>query len=207
MNIILLGMQGSGKGTVVYNLEQHLDFALVSPGQILRQEVLTGSELGKYIHQIQVSGQLVDTDLVIETILSTLKNNEKNIVIFDGFPRNLEQLEKFEKYSKFDLVIHLDLDKETAIKRMANRLVCTSCGHTTSVDKVSTMICKCGGFLNKRADDTEEGIKKRLAIYESETKPLLEIFRKRGIVRDIDANRYPTEIVNDVLKVINECNN
>ena len=207
MNIILLGMQGSGKGTVIYNLEQHLDFKLVSPGQILRQEVSTGSDLGKYIHLIQVSGKLVDTDLVIETINAQLENNNKEIVIFDGFPRNLEQLNKFEKISKFDLVIHLDLDREVAIKRMSNRLVCNNCGHTTSADKVESYICKCGGTLARRADDTEEGIKTRLDIYERETKPLLNIFRQRGIVVDIDANRYPIEIVKDVLKVINEYKN
>ena len=117
MNIVLFGIQGSGKGTLVLDLEKHIKFSLISMGQLLRDEVATGSELGNHIKSIIENGNLVDINTILKVIGNKLSNNN-DIVIFDGFPRNKEQAEALEKIAKIDLVLHLNLSKEQAVQRI-----------------------------------------------------------------------------------------
>jgi len=208
MNIILLGIQGSGKGTLVADLEKYIDFSLVSVGQLLRDEVATGSELGKHIHKLQTEGLLVDLPIVMDVINKTIKSNVKNITIFDGFPRDRAQADELDKIANIDMAIYLNLSKDEAISRVINRLNCSNCGHITSKRKVANDICpQCGGKLIQRSDDTIEGITKRIELYLSETYPLIERYRERGVLVEVDADREPKLILEDVLKVINECKN
>ena len=209
MNIVLIGIQGCGKGTLVAGLEQHYDFDLISVGQLLRDEVATGSELGKTISGYIDKGLLVPLEIVKGALDNKLKSSTKKIIIFDGFPRNSEQAELLDSITNVDLVLHLQLDKEIAIQRIVNRLTCKKCGYITRRQDVSgDMVChQCGGELAQRADDVEESVKKRLELYENETYPLLDRYRTRGVVVDIDTNRDKKDILDSVLKVINEYNN
>lgn len=203
MNIVLLGIQGSGKGTLVLDLQKKLDFTLISVGQLLRDEVATGSELGKYIKNLQDKGELVDTKIVMDTLNKKLSNNKSKNVIFDGFPRSKEQADELDKICRVDKVIYLNLSKDVAINRILNRLTCEKCGYVTSKLKEKTYICsKCGGKLSARTDDTIEGVNKRFENYEKETFPLIERYRKTGVLVEIDANRTPNEVFEDVMKVI-----
>lgn len=203
MNIVLIGIQGCGKGTLVSGLEQHLDFDLISVGQLLRDEVKTGSELGKRIEAIQQSGQLVDLETVMKAVNNKLKNSTKEIKIFDGFPRSAEQADELDKITNVDLVLHLVLSKDVAIDRILNRLTCSSCGFITKKQAVTSNVCeKCGGTLAVRSDDTVEAINQRFEQYYKQTEPILKRYRARGVVADIDANRTPDEVLNSVLKVI-----
>ncbi len=205
MNIILLGIQGSGKGTLVSDLEKEIDFNLISVGQLLRDEVATGSEEGKHIHELQTAGILVELDIVMRVLNKKLSNKEHDITIFDGFPRNTEQADKLDNITKVDLAIHLNLNKEIAIERLVNRLNCSSCGFIANRMTHDSDICpQCGGKLVQRSDDTIEGISKRFELYELDTLPLIQRYRERGVLVEIDANQTPEERKNAVLKVINE---
>ena len=207
MNIILIGIQGCGKGTLVAGLEDHIKFSLVSMGQLFRDEIATGSSLGQEIKQIIDRGELVDMDIVMSTVKKKLETDANAIKIFDGFPRNLEQAEALDKITKVDLVIHLDLSKEIAIERLLNRLTCANCGFITRKEVVSSDVCpSCGGNLISRSDDTLESIKKRFAIFEQVTYPLLERYRKQGVRVETIESTNKEDALNAVLKVLNEYN-
>ena len=207
MNIVLIGIQGCGKGTLVAGLEDHINFSLVSVGQLLRDEVATGSELGKQIKQVIDAGDLVGLDIVMSTVKKKLETDINTIKIFDGFPRNLEQAEALDNITNVDLVINLTLSKETAIKRLLNRLTCSKCGYITRKDAVHSLECpECSGELVSRSDDTLESIEKRFAIYEKETYPLLARYKKQGVrVEEIESIDKDTTL-NTVLRVLNEYN-
>ena len=207
MNIVLIGIQGCGKGTLVAGLEKHIKFSLISMGQLFRDEIATGSSLGQEIKHVIDRGELVGMDIVMSTIKKKLETDNSPIKIFDGFPRNLEQADALDEITKVDLVIHLDLPKEEAKKRLLNRLTCSKCGFITRKDFVTSNKCpECDGELVSRSDDTIESIEKRFAIFERETYPLLEKYRKLGsrveTIKSIDKEIT----LNGVLKVLNEYN-
>lgn len=205
MNIVLIGIQGCGKGTLVSGLEKKFDLSLISMGLLLREEVATGSELGKKIKATMDKGELVSLDIISNTLKKKLSSTSKDITIFDGFPRNSEQADMLDTVANVDLVIHLNLSKSVALDRIMNRLTCAKCGHITKRQEVSNEICpKCGGKLVQRSDDTVDSINKRFEVYENETMPLLNRYRERGVVADIDADRTPDKVLADVLKVIYE---
>ena len=202
MNIVLLGIQGSGKGTLVLDLEKHLEFSLISMGQLLRDEVATGSVLGQEIAKLIDNGMLVTIDMIKQVIGKKL-NNTKELTIFDGFPRNNEQADMLDEIANIDLVVYLNLSREKAVERIVSRLTCTKCGNITSDKITKSQVCeKCGGKLAKRNDDTPEAVEKRLELYLSETYPLLERYRKRGIVLEVDASKSKQEVFETVYKVI-----
>lgn len=208
MNIVLIGVQGCGKGTLVAGLEKHLDFSLISMGQLLRDEVKTGSELGKKIKEKQEAGMLVDIDIVTAVLKKNLENDTKEFRIFDGFPRNAEQADELDKVTKVDLVINLNLPIEIAVERLLSRLTCEKCGFVTNKKYTNSTICpQCGGKLATRKDDNLEAINKRFKVFNMETFPLLERYEKQGVrvvtIDSIDAE----ETLNKVLKVINEHKN
>lgn len=207
MNIVLLGIQGSGKGTLVLALEKHLDFSLISVGLLLREEIATGSKLGKYISSVINNGNLLDTKTVMEVIDEKLKRT-KDINIFDGFPRNKEQADALDKIVKVDLVIYMNLPKEIAKERILNRLTCTKCGNVTSkLIENSTICSKCGGQLAAREDDTPQAVEKRFEQYENLTYPLLKKYQAETKVLELDATKPTSELLDIVLEVINEHNN
>ena len=206
MNIVLLGIQGSGKGTLVADLSNYLDFTLISVGQLLRNEVATGSELGKHIHKLQTAGNLVDTKIVVDVIKNNLKNS-KGITIFDGFPRNSEQADELDTITKVDLVLYLKLSKSEAKKRILGRLTCKNCGYISNSSFELKKVCPiCGDDLITRSDDTLESIEKRFKIYEQETYPLLERYAEAGIVEEIEVVSREV-VLEKALRVINEYNN
>ncbi|MBQ8615491.1 MAG: nucleoside monophosphate kinase [Clostridia bacterium] len=207
MNIILIGIQGCGKGTLVAGLEKHINFSLVSMGQLFRDEIATGSTLGQEIKKVIDRGELVGMDIVMSTVKKKLETDANAIKIFDGFPRNLEQAEALDQITNVDLVINLNLSKEEAIKRLLNRLTCSKCGHITRKDTVSSNVCpECGGELVSRSDDTLESIEKRFKIFEKETYPLLEKYKKQGVRVESIESINADDTLNAVLKVLNEYN-
>ena len=205
MNIVFIGIQGCGKGTLIDGLQKHLDMSLISIGQMLRDETLTGSEEGKKIKQQQDEGVLVDQDIVKRVLNKNLAKLSAPIAVFDGYPRNSAQADDLDSIAHVDLVIYLNLSKEIAIERIMNRLNCTKCGHITNRAICKSNVCPlCGGELVQRSDDTIEGITKRFEIYEKDTYPLIERYRSRGVLVEIDANIAQEERLAIALKVINE---
>lgn len=207
MNIVLIGIQGCGKGTLVAQLEKEYDLSLISMGQLLRDEIATGSKLGQEIKAIIDKGNLVSLDIIKRTLGNKLEKSNKELTVFDGFPRNMEQADLLDSISHVDLVIHLELSKDVALSRILNRLTCSACAYITKKQAVSDNTCPhCGGKLITRSDDTTASINKRFELYHNETYPLLERYRTQGLVVDINANQSPDKVFEEVLKVINEYN-
>ncbi len=206
MNIILLGIQGSGKSTLISDLEGKLDMTVVSAGQLLRDEVATGSELGKHIHELQSAGILVELDIVLETIKKKLKEKTSKYVIFDGFPRTMEQADALDKILKVDLVILLKISEKKALDRLLNRLTCQKCGYVTPRSNVKNLVCPlCSGKLAVRSDDTLEVIERRFKTFKEETMQLVERYKRKGVLVEIDVEQDRKETFNNFMKVINEC--
>ncbi len=208
MNIVLIGIQGSGKGTLVDSLKQKLDFNLVSTGQLLRDEVATGSPLGQHIKQIQLSGKLVEIDIVMDVLTKNLKSNNKKITIFDGFPRDLQQAEAMKKICNVNLAIYLNLSKEVAMERMLTRLTCADCGSVYNSKRTKVKTCPaCGGKLIKRLDDNINTINARFEGFYKDTYPLVEMYKKQNVLFEVDASGTPEEVAEICLRAINERNN
>lgn len=208
MNIVLIGIQGSGKGTLVSSLEEKLDFQLISMGQLLRDEVATGSDLGKHIKELQMNGKLVEFETVMNVINKKLQSNDKKITVFDGFPRNMKQADALDEICKVDIVLYLNLTKEVAVERLLTRLTCSKCGAVFNAKRISTRVCPvCGGKLEQRFDDTIKGINKRFEQFYNETYPLIDKYKAQNVLYEIDASGSPSEVADACLRIINEHNN
>ena len=219
MNIIMLGAQGTGKGTVAGEISQNTGMVQISTGDIFRKNITEKTPLGieadKYISQ----GNLVPDEITIPMVEDRLTwDDAKNGVILDGFPRTIKQAEALDKIleakgEKIDLVVNLVTPKEEIIDRMLTRRVCTNpdCKATYNVKlhpPIKEGICdKCGSPLKQRDDDSNpEAIKRRLEIYEEKTSPLVEYYKNKGVLRtetvSISINRMGKDVANDIVKDI-----
>ncbi len=195
MNIIMIGPQGSGKGTQADLLAPKIHAVKLSTGDLFRAEIAAESPLGLQVKEILASGSLVSDDITLAVVAARLdKIAAEGIggVIFDGFPRTLAQAEGLDRLladrdQQIDRVIELAVPDEVLVERMSSRRVCASCG---SAGTSSNAVCdRCGGELIRRADDEPDAIRKRLQLYEELTKPLLDFYGSRGLVATIDGNQ------------------
>lgn len=189
MKLILLGPPGSGKGTVASDLVETLSLQALTSSMILKEEIRQGTQTGLTMKEFMDSGRLVPDDLVIQAVIRKLDN--LNSFVLDGFPRTVAQAmaldDKLEETSKnIDHVIYLDLPLEVAIKRNLLRTTCKVCGFSPMPD--NTVCPKCGGELEKRIDDQEDVILKRMNAYIDQTKPLVDFYDTKGKLLKIDAN-------------------
>ena len=219
MNIIMLGAQGTGKGTVAGLISEQTGLPQISTGDIFRKNISEKTPLGVEADKYISKGNLVPDDITVPMVEDRLTwDDAKNGVILDGFPRTIEQAEKLDKIlakkgEKIDLVINLVTPKEEIIDRMLTRRVCTNqdCKATYNIKlhpPVKEGICdKCGSPLKQRADDSDpEAIKRRLEIYEEKTSPLVEYYKEKGVRRtetvSISINRMGKDVANDVVRDI-----
>ena len=219
MNIIMLGAQGPGKGTVAGIISEQTGLPQISTGDIFRKNISEKTPLGVEADKYISKGNLVPDDITVPMVEDRLTwDDAKNGVILDGFPRTIEQAEKLDKIlakkgEKIDLVINLVTPKEEIIDRMLTRRVCTNqdCKATYNIKlhpPVKEGICdKCGSPLKQRADDSDpEAIKRRLEIYEEKTSPLVEYYKEKGVLRtetvSISINRMGKDVANDVVRDI-----
>lgn len=191
-NLIILGPQGSGKGTQAALLVEQFGFVFLGAGDALRELAKENSELGRRTHQtINVEGRLMEPEVIAEVIERKIKSLPKDQkIIIEGFPRNLRQYELLKNFwpqlgrGDFE-VVYLDLAKAEALKRLSKRLVCASCGEIYIAGTIG--LCKkCGGQLVSRADDHPEAIQKRLEIFYTDTLPLVQKMEGEGRVIRID---------------------
>ncbi|RLE47801.1 adenylate kinase [Candidatus Woesearchaeota archaeon] len=197
-NIILLGMAGSGKGTQAKLLVEKYGYKHISAGDLLREETKKGTELGEKIKEIMKKGELLPDETIIELIKKATQGCEG--IIFDGFPRTLEQAKALDEFCDIKLVISIELPDDVAVERLTKRRQCKKCGYITT-DKYEKCP-KCGGELYQREDDKEEAIRKRLKIYHEEVEPLKEYYKPRGIVRIIDGTKTIEEIHKEITEII-----
>ena len=211
MNIILFGPPGAGKGTQAYNLAKDFNLYKISTGDLLRDEIKKNSELGKKIKNIIDKGQLVSDDIT-DKLIQTVIGNKKfsNSIIFDGYPRNLNQAENLDKMikknnQKISCVIILKVDSNILLKRIVGRLVCVKCGLTFNefFFPATTNNHKCESkFLQKRSDDNEKTIKNRLETYEKTTEPILSYYQKQNLTREIDGKGDILAIYEEIKGII-----
>ena len=209
MNIIIFGPPGAGKGTQSNFLIQDYGMFQVSTGDLLRNELKKDSELSKQIKSIMDAGKLVSDNIIYSLIEKKLSDKEiKNKIIFDGFPRNLDQVSKLELMlqkhdQKLSKVLNLKVDYSILIKRLSGRISCSICKKTYNefFDPPPTNCCQKNEFI-KRSDDNEETVSKRLKTYDNETLPILEFYKKQNKVVDIDAMKQITEVRKEIRGII-----
>ncbi len=212
MRLILLGPPGAGKGTQAKMLMEKFQIPQVSTGDILRKAVQEGAELGKQAKICMDAGKLVQDDIVIGLIKERIVEADcKGGFILDGFPRTIIQAEKLMETLKemslsMDAVVDFEVDNEELVNRLTGRGTCADCGamfHKTSRPPAKSGICDgCGGALYQREDDKEETIKKRLEVYQDETAPLKEFYRKQGNLKTAQGYGTVEEIFSRVCAMV-----
>ena len=196
---VIMGVQGSGKGTQSAMLASDLDLVHISVGDIFRWNVQHHTKLGAQVRRIMAQGELVGDDLVEGIVRSRLTEHDWNYgFIIDGFPRNERQAEFFLESYDIDGVIHLDLPDSEVRRRVLARRLCSGCGLDynllASSPQVAGKCDVCGGELVTREDDTEEALAVRLRDYHQKTNPVLDIFRRKEYVVTVDARGDKEEV-------------
>lgn len=219
MIMIMLGAQGTGKGTVAGLISEKIGIPQISTGDIFRKNINERTPLGIEADKYISKGNLVPDEITVPMVEKVLESEEtKDGAILDGFPRTLEQAEKLDEIleklnKKVDLVINLTTPKEELIDRMLTRRVCTNqeCKATYNIKlhpPVKEGICdKCGAPLKQRADDSDpEAIKKRLEIYEEKTSPLVKYYKNKGVLKteevSLAINRMGKDVAEDIVNEI-----
>ena len=208
-NIILIAPPGAGKGTAAKQLVDNLNMVHISVGDLLREEVKSGSLLGKSLSIKMQTGKLVEDELIFEIMRKRFAEPDtKNGIILDGFPRNTNQAIELDKMdTKIDSVIYMTVPREVLENRIVGRIVCPDCGmgyNTNSKEmmpKVENTCDKCGATLIKRKDDTKEIFDSRYDTYMEETYPVLEYYKNKGILYEIDSTNKD-ETYNKILEIL-----
>jgi adenylate kinase len=196
---VIMGIQGSGKGTQAKLLAEDLNLEHISVGDIFRWNVQHHTKLGAQVKRIMAAGYLVDDDLVESVVRRRLDDHDWNFgFIVDGFPRNARQAEFFLESYDIDGVIDLHLPDEEVARRVLARRLCSQCGLDYNLiahrPAVADTCDVCGGRLIARADDNPEALAVRLKAYHEQTRPLIEIFQRKEFVATIDATLSVEEV-------------
>ena len=200
-SVVLLGAPGSGKGTLAQLLKTRWNVAHISTGDMFRESVKNNTPMGLKASEYMKNGLLVPDDITIGVVDERFSNNDvKKGFILDGFPRTIPQAESLDiiinkKGLKLNSVVLLNVDHNLIIKRITGRRSCTSCGQIYNIynipSKIDGVCDKCKGTLVQRKDDTEEVVKERLHAYEKQTAPLVDFYRAKKILVEIDASLSP----------------
>src|SRR3989344_3348444 len=209
MQLVIFGPPGVGKGTLASMLSKRYNIPHISTGDIFRAEIKSGnSELIQYVEK----GLLVPDMVVNKVVEKALKQeNCRNGFILDGYPRTIDQAEFLQNViwklkKKVDIVLNLVAPEDEIIKRMTARRNCGKCGALYNIitmkPKKKDICDKCGSKLAIRKDDEPETVRKRIQVYQEETSPVIEYYRKRKMLADVDATKRPREVYSSALKVL-----
>jgi adenylate kinase len=209
MHILLMGPPGAGKGTQAAKLVEEFAIPHISTGDMFRAAVKEGTPLGKQAKEFMDAGQLVPDSVTIGIVKERLaKPDCKDGFILDGFPRTTEQAEALNRSLQelgiqLDRVINIIVPDDILVRRMTGRRICRSCGATYHAEynpsKKGNMCDKCGGELYQRDDDREETVTKRLAVYQAQTRPLIEYYQDRGLYTEIDGQQDIDQVLADIV--------
>jgi len=204
--IVMLGPQGSGKGTQGTLLADHLGYPIITMSTLLKQEIATGSERGKRIKELIDHGNLAPQEITNELLEKRLNEDDaKEGVIIDGYPRDHIQYEAFCKFAPEPVVVFLNIKEELSIRRIAGRRNC-QCGRIYHMEwsppKNGEICDDCGSKLEQRADDNPEAIKTRLGLYHEKTEPVIEEYRKRGVLKTINGDQKIHMVHEEILKAL-----
>ena len=216
MYLIMLGAQGTGKGTVAGILAKETGWPQISTGDIFRENIKNETELGKKANEYISKGQLVPDELTIDLVKNRLSQDDvKNGAILDGFPRTAHQAEELEKFIKNNnqmdtVAVLLDIPDEDLVKRVVNRVICSnkSCGAIYNTEfrkpKVDGICDICGSKLEKRADDNEKTVRDRLNVYHNNSKEIIEYYNEENVLFTLNPNIYSETVLEDNLSKVNE---
>ncbi len=208
MNLILLGAPGAGKGTQAELLIEKLSIPAISTGNMLREAIANGTDLGKQVKQYMDGGLLVPDELILGIVAERVTQPDcKNGFILDGVPRTLAQAEALDaKGVRIDHVVSIEIDDDVIEGRMTGRRVCGKCGasyHVTANPPKTDGICdQCGGELVIRKDDAPETVRKRLVVYHESTEVLKDYYAKSGKLRIINGDQPIEKANQDILDAI-----
>ena len=208
MNLILLGAPGAGKGTQAELLVKKLSIPAISTGNMLREAMANGTELGKKAKQYMDEGSLVPDELILGIVADRVAQPDcSNGFILDGVPRTLAQAEALEaKGVRIDHVVSIEVDDSEIEGRMTGRRVCGKCGASYHIvanpTKIEGKCDLCGSEVAIRKDDTPETVQKRLAVYHAQTEVLKDFYAQRKLLRLVEGNQAITKITEDILDSI-----
>ncbi|MFX0124866.1 MAG: adenylate kinase [Candidatus Hodarchaeota archaeon] len=207
MKLVLLGAPGSGKGTQAKLIAKDFSIPQISTGDLLRAAIKKGTNLGLKAKKFMNTGKLVPDDLVLQLLKERIDQKDcKGGFILDGYPRNLTQAQDLKKITEIDLVINIEVNYNLLIERITGRRTCKQCGaiyHVKYSPSKEKGVCdRCFGLLFQRDDDTEETVKKRITTYENETKPLIEFYQHKGILKTLTSDGTIEEMYEKVSSLL-----
>jgi len=208
MNILLIGPQGSGKGTQAEILLKRSGLFYVEMGGILREAAKNNQTIDRLIN---VEGKLVPDDIAFSLVIEKIEKEipEKDNILFDGFPRSVAQYEMLSTWllgfgKKIDVAILIDISDDESIRRLSARRKCADCGKiwnlVTEPQPPSPDKCECGGDLKQRKDDTPEAIKERLSAYHAVTDKLVSLLREKDVLMKVDGTKPIDEVTKDIVE-------
>ncbi len=215
MNIVLLGPPGAGKGTLASVLKDSLDLLHISTGDLLREEMKSGSDLGNKVKKFVNTGELVPDQIVIEMIKKKLtqKDLSSKGYMLDGFPRTTVQAENLDRILEtiklpIDFALYMEASLPVILQRLTGRRVCRKCGAISHIinrpSKVDGVCDLCEGELYQRADDTEETIRNRMLVYGEKTAPIIDYYAKQKKLITVSGDEDSHEILKTVIKLLND---
>ncbi|MEM0026918.1 MAG: adenylate kinase [Ignisphaera sp.] len=209
MRLVFIGPPGIGKGTYAKMLNQKYGIPHISTGDIFREEIAKETELGLKIKQYVEKGLLVPDEVVIEVVKSVLQRPEcRRGFILDGFPRTIKQAEALDQITTIDVAFLFEAPVEVIVERVSGRLVCPNCGAIYHIKwrppKVPGVCDVCGHQLVRRKDDEPEVVRTRYQVYRQTFEPVIQYYRKKGILAEIDASRNAEEVIADIEHVLRE---
>ena len=207
MKLILLGPPGAGKGTQAQFLVEKYGTPQISTGDLLRKAVAEGTELGKIAKEYMDAGKLGPDDLILALVKERIEKPDcRKGYILDGYPRNLAQAQAMEELDTVDVVINLVLPMGELVNRLTSRRTCRKCNAvynlTARPPKVDGICDQCGGELYQRDDDNEATVSKRLETYTAQTAPLIDYYRNKGLLRDIDSTHGMENTLASIVEVL-----
>jgi adenylate kinase len=211
MRLIFLGAPGSGKGTQAKRLAGKFDLDHISTGDILREAIKHGTQLGLKAKTFMDAGELVPDDVILGMIREMLLTKRGKGFIFDGFPRTTAQAEGLDQILKdlgidISSVVNLEVPDQTIIDRLESRRLCRNCGQEynlkTRPPHQSDVCDKCGGEIYRRPDDSPDVIKNRLAVYHEKTQPIEDFYRSKGLLAEIDGSKNFDQVFEAIVKAV-----
>lgn len=212
MKIIMLGAPGAGKGTQAKQIAGKYSIPHISTGDIFRANIKNGTELGKKAKEYMDQGLLVPDELTCDLVVDRIGQDDcKNGFVLDGFPRTIPQAEALTNAldklgQKMDFAIDVDVPDENIVKRMSGRRACLECGatyHVVSIPPKKEGICDaCGSELVLRDDDKPETVQKRLDVYHEQTQPLIDYYKKAGILKSVDGTQPMEDVFAEIVKIL-----
>ncbi len=199
MKMVFLGPPGAGKGTIAVRAKEFFNIPHISTGDLFRSNIKNETQLGLKVKEILASGGLVPDSVTIEMVKNRIAEPDcKNGFILDGFPRTIPQADALAEMTDIDAVVNFVVPMEEVVKRLSGRRMCPSTGRLYHIvfnpPKVEGKDDETGEDLIQRPDDKEDAIVHRLEVYESQTKPLIDYYRKKGLIKEIDASVKPSDV-------------